>query len=88
MDSLHQFEQNLREEDHSYVLRLNEELNAAISKILQGNTESKPTKDPPKLVIHLDDKQLEDNVDLFLQLVNKHYAVERYQIYREVQKIN
>jgi len=39
-----------------------------------------------KLTINLDDPKLVDNKDLYIQLISKHLAMERYYCYHKVQK--
>ena len=66
--------------EHPYVLKLNKEIKTTISQIMEG-------KNLPTLKIALDDSKLENNPQLFVQIVAKHLAVERYDCYTEVHKM-
>jgi hypothetical protein len=55
--------------------------------ILTGGINPEDELVVPQLKIQLDDPQLYDNTSLFIQIVTKHYAVERFHCYNEVKKL-
>jgi hypothetical protein len=88
IETIQKFELLLENETNNYVIKLSQEINKAIEDVIQGDTNDKgEVFSVPKLVVKLEDPELEDNVDLFIQIVSKHLAVERYLQYIEVQKI-
>lgn len=83
------FDELLQAEKHVHVKKLSLELDDVIKIILGGDTDDygNPIFAKPVLEVRLEDPILEDNVDLFIQIVSKLMAVERYHQYHEVQKI-
>ena len=53
---------------------MNYDINLAIKDVLEGKE--------PKLYIGLDDMRLENDPELFISLVTKHMAVERYECHK------
>lgn len=70
-------------------MKLNVEIEKTIAAIMLGDTSDRGDiiYSTPILEVNLEDSELEDNVDLFIQIVGKHMALERYLQYKEVQKI-
>lgn len=79
IETIEKFEKLLEDETNKYVKRLNQEINKVVEEVIQGDTKGKgEVMNVPKLMVKLEDPELEDNVDLFFQIVSKHLAVERY----------
>lgn len=89
IDTEDKFEALLQVENHQHVKKLRREIDDVIKAILRGDTDEngKAVQSSPRLEVRLEDPVLEDNVDLFIQIVSKLMAVERYLQYHEVQKI-
>lgn len=79
----------MMKETNKYAIKLNIEIERVIAAIIQGDSNDRGDVhySVPILEVKLEDSELEDNVDLFIQIVNKHMAIERYLQYQEVQKI-
>ena len=87
LDTVDKFNDMLEQCDHSSVVKLRQEIEDAIQIILMAGSDFQPSSSPPKLEIQLDDSSLYNNPDLFIQIVNKHLASERFQCYQQVKKL-
>ena len=68
IETIEQFNECLGKETHKHVLKLNNDIEKVIAKIMQGdqNDSGDVTYSTPILEVKLEDPELEDNVDLFI----------------------
>lgn len=78
MDSLDKFQAQLETASHEYVLRLKGEIDRSVDNIFKAGEGG----DLVPLEACLDDPKLESNSELFIEIVTKHMAAERFQVYQ------
>ena len=86
LDSVEKFNRCLEESDNMHVIKLRKELEKTIKRIMMAGSEDADDI-RPSLEVTLDDPVLNENTDLFIQIVNKILATERFYCYQQVQRI-
>ena len=80
LDTIDKFNEQMQTETNKSAVKLSQEIDRVVDQIMQGDTNDRGDVlySTPVLEVHLEDEELEDNVDLFIQIVGKHMAVERF----------
>lgn len=86
---MERFNEQLQATNNEYAKKIEKQIEEAVEAIVDGGSLYERNgrlvpREPPSLEITLDDDRLYENPDLFIQIVGKHFAVERFQIYHQI----